>query len=266
MSRDEAKFDKADIDAGMSAATPIGTEPPIPMRDPVTPAGPSDLHDLPHAKTEIVASPPQEVKKKPKPPEIEIDAGTGRLMPKTVSELWRLADAYAFRDCLPAGVRSREQMFLILSTGSEIGLNVTMAIRCIFINPKSNRCTIYGDAVPGLIMRSGLCTAFNETFEGEGDTLRAICEVERKGVKGSAVATFSVEDANRAGLWGKSGPWTQYPRRMLQMRARAFACRDRFADVLGGLSLAEELDGMPGTSSEAGTLDEALTARIGGEA
>ena len=53
---------------------------------------------------------------------------------------------------------------------------------------------------------------------------------------------FSVQDARRAGLWGRPGPWSQYPQRMLQMRARAFALRDAFADVLGGLYLREELE------------------------
>ena len=47
-------------------------------------------------------------------------------------------------------------------------------------------------------------------------------------------------DAKRAGLAGKSGPWTQYPRRMLQMRARGFALRDAFPDLLRGLVTAEE--------------------------
>ena len=46
----------------------------------------------------------------------------------------------------------------------------------------------------------------------------------------------------RAGLLKKSGPWTQYPDRMLAMRARGFACRDGAADVLGGLYVAEELE------------------------
>jgi len=35
-------------------------------------------------------------------------------------------------------------------------------------------------------------------------------------------------------LWGKGGPWTNYPRRMLQMRARALCIRDSFADALHG--------------------------------
>jgi hypothetical protein len=49
-----------------------------------------------------------------------------------------------------------------------------------------------------------------------------------------------VADAKAAGLWAKGGPWTQYPKRMLAMRARGFALRNAFADVLRGLVTAEE--------------------------
>jgi hypothetical protein len=47
-------------------------------------------------------------------------------------------------------------------------------------------------------------------------------------------------DAKRAGLAGKSGPWSQYPARMLALRARGFALRNAFADALRGLVTAEE--------------------------
>jgi hypothetical protein len=59
------------------------------------------------------------------------------------------------------------------------------------------------------------------------------------------VAKFSVEDAKRAGLWGKQGPWSAYPKRMMQMRARGFALRDAFPDVLKGLITAEEAQDYP---------------------
>ena len=54
--------------------------------------------------------------------------------------------------------------------------------------------------------------------------------------------TFTVGDAIRAGLWKKAGPWTMYPKRMLQMRARSFALRDAFPDVLRGLVATEEVE------------------------
>ncbi len=72
----------------------------------------------------------------------------------------------------------------------------------------------------------------------EGDT--AVCRIKRNG-QPEEVRTFSQADAKAAGLAGKSGPWSQYPARMRQMRARAFALRDVFADVLKGLAVAEEL-------------------------
>jgi hypothetical protein len=68
--------------------------------------------------------------------------------------------------------------------------------------------------------------------------------VKRKGHEPHRVE-FSIEDAKRAGLLGKSGPWQQYTARMLTLRARAFALRDKFADVLKGLSMAEEAMDIP---------------------
>ena len=35
-------------------------------------------------------------------------------------------------------------------------------------------------------------------------------------------------------------PWYKYPKRMLQMRARSWALRDTFADILAGFSTVEE--------------------------
>jgi hypothetical protein len=65
--------------------------------------------------------------------------------------------------------------------------------------------------------------------------------VKRKGAP-EETRTFSVEDAKRARLWGNAGPWSQYPWRMLQMRARGWALRDVFADALMGLMPREEVE------------------------
>ena len=61
-----------------------------------------------------------------------------------------------------------------------------------------------------------------------------------------------LDDAKRAGLLGKKGPWTEYPQRMLQMRARSWALRDGFADVLKGLSVREEAQDIPETIEPSG--------------
>ncbi|MFX6330765.1 transcriptional regulator, partial [Acinetobacter baumannii] len=56
---------------------------------------------------------------------------------------------------------------------------------------------------------------------------------------------FGDAEAKTAGLLNKSGPWTQYPKRMKKMRARAFALRDKFSDVLKGIPIAEEVMDIP---------------------
>jgi hypothetical protein len=91
-----------------------------------------------------------------------------------------------------------------------------------------------------LVQASPVCEDVEEYFENEGTPNPiAVCVAKRKGRK-PVVAKFSVEDAKRAGLWGKTGPWQAYPKRMMQMRARGFALRDQFADVLKGLMTIEE--------------------------
>jgi hypothetical protein len=101
----------------------------------------------------------------------------------------------------------------------------------------ARRCGVMGPS-----RLSGLCAFVQETMRGQGEAMVAICRVKRAGEDQALERRFGVADAKAAGLWGKDGPWRLYPRRMLQMRARAFALRDGFADVLGGLYLAEEIE------------------------
>lgn len=71
-----------------------------------------------------------------------------------------------------------------------------------------------------------------------------VCAVKR-GKEPVTVKKFSQKDAQDAKLWGKPGPWQQYATRMLQMRARGFALRDKFSDALRGLITKEEAQDYP---------------------
>jgi hypothetical protein len=105
--------------------------------------------------------------------------------------------------------------------------------------------SVYGDAMMALVQASAVCEDVEEFFENEGTPNPvAVCVAKRKNRK-PVIAKFSVEDAKRAGLWGKQGPWSAYPKRMMQMRARGFALRDAFPDVLKGLISAEEAADYP---------------------
>lgn len=164
----------------------------------------------------------------------------GVLAPTTMDGLGRIANMYLKSGLLPHGVNKLEQVFIILECGLALGLSPAQAVQGIMV--VNNRPTIFGDSALAVCLSTGKMRNIREYFESEGDNLRAVCEVCRTDIESPVVRTFSVGDAKLAGLWGKSGPWKQYPKRMLQMRARAFALRDSFADALRGIGIREEVD------------------------
>jgi hypothetical protein len=136
-----------------------------------------------------------------------------------------------------------EDIMVAVQWGYEIGLAPMQALQNIsVINGKPS---VYGDAAMALVQASPVCEGVDESIEGEGTPNPvAVCIARRKG-RNPVIVRFSVEDAKRAGLWGKQGPWQAYPKRMLQMRARGFALRDAFPDVLKGLITVEEAQDYP---------------------
>jgi hypothetical protein len=119
----------------------------------------------------------------------------------------------------------------------EVGLTPMAALQSIAV--VNGRPSVWGDGAIGLVRSSGLLEEFEEGLKGEGDSRIAFCRVRRRG-EDPLERTFSWDDAKKAGLTTKTGPWQAYPNRMLVMRASAFALRDAFADVLRGLSIREE--------------------------
>jgi len=127
--------------------------------------------------------------------------------------------------------------------GIELGLNPMQSLQQVAVI--NGRPAMFGDGPLALCLKSGVMEGSPiESFEGKGEDLTAVCTVKRKGSE-PATKRFSVAMAKKASLWGKQGPWTQYPSRMLQVRARAMALRDQFADVLAGIHIGEEARDIP---------------------
>jgi len=151
--------------------------------------------------------------------------------PTTITEAIQFSEMLASSQMVPKQYQGKPQDIMVcVQWGMELGLAPLQALQNIaVINGKPS---VYGDAAMALVQASPLCEGVEEFIEGEGTTNPiAVCVAHRKGRK-PVRSTFSVEDAKRAGLWGKQGPWQAYPKRMLAMRARGFALRDAFPDVL----------------------------------
>lgn len=122
-----------------------------------------------------------------------------------------------------------------ISYGKSLNMSPKLALTNTMI--VNGNMTIWGDALPAVIYQSGLMEYKEETFDAT--TMTAICTIKRKDMSKPETRTFSMEDAKIAGLWGKN-VWAKYPKRMLQQRARTYAFRDIFPDVLQGMITTEE--------------------------
>ncbi|EHU1845170.1 TPA: transcriptional regulator [Acinetobacter baumannii] len=159
---------------------------------------------------------------------------TGFLTPTTLAEAMQVADLLANSEIVPKDYQKKPGNILVaMQWGAEIGLQPLQAMQNIAVI--NGRPSLWGDAVLALVRSSGLLEQFEETQTED----MATCTVKRKGQK-AVTKTFTKEDAKRAGLLSKQGPWTQYPKRMMQMRARGWALRDEFTDILKGFGVAEE--------------------------
>lgn len=161
------------------------------------------------------------------------------LSPQTFDQALTFSQYLADSDMVPKDFKGKPGNCLVaIQWGMEIGLKPLQAMQNIAVI--NGRPSLWGDAVIALVRSSPACEYVIET---QTETL-ATCRVKRRG-EPEQERTFSREDAKLAGLIGKQGPWAQYPKRMMQMRARAFAMRDVFPDVLKGLPVAEEVMDTP---------------------
>ncbi len=187
-----------------------------------------------------------------------------RMLPGSLGEAMEMATMIANSELCPKAYRGKPADCIICyEYGSALGLSWMQSLRSVSVI--NGQGALWGDAVPALIMGSGECERFHEFYEGDEktDDFTAVCLMRRKGLPDEVKRTFSVKDAKAAGLWTKGGPWQQYPKRMLQMRARGFAARDTFADKLSGLILAEEaMDYPDAIDSTAVSVEEVRNAPV----
>ncbi len=173
-----------------------------------------------------------------------ISAG-GAMQPKDLGETMELSRLLSNSGMVPPDYQGNPgNVFVALQMGAELGLAPMQAIQNIAVI--NGRPSLWGDAMLAVVMAHPAYQSIEEMdLAAITEVGYATCILSRKGAK-PHTSTFSVEDAQTAGLWKKKGPWTQYPSRMLLLRARAFACRNVFPDALRGIRCVEEDRDNPG--------------------
>lgn len=221
-------------------------------------------------------------------PALTVGGPVAAIVPQSIEEAFRLSDAIHQAQMSPYGLDTPQKVMIAMMQGMELGLPPMMSVQSIAVI--NNRPCMWGDALIGVVRKSPQCVYIKEWIDGEGDSRIAYCETQRKGEPEPVRRSFSVNDAQRAGLWetqarvtkkGRNGgtyekdndsPWWKYPQRMLQMRARAWCLRDVYADVLKGMQVREEVedtpqmrDVTPDPEPESPSQGNALLERLGGK-
>lgn len=170
--------------------------------------------------------------------------GAWLVQPQSMEEVYRFAKTITESDLCPKDYKNKPGNAIVaIQMGAEVGLQPMAALQNIAVI--NGRPSMWGDGLLAVCLADG-SVSVQESFDNE--TITATCVVTRLRPSGASqvtTQTFSKNDAERAQLWKKAGPWTQYPKRMLQMRARAFALRDACADLIRGMQSAEEVSDIP---------------------
>ena len=175
-------------------------------------------------------------------------------MPATLKEAMQFSHIIAASSFIPDIYRGKPgDILCAMQMGAELGLKPLAALQNIAVI--NGRPSIWGDVMLGIVKAHQSFEYIDETMNEDKNI--ATCRVKRKG-QPPVTRTFSIDDAKKAGLVGVDGKgrgkddyakskstWTCYPARMLQMRARGFALRDCYPDLLRGIIAREEAQDVP---------------------
>ena len=188
----------------------------------------------------------------PRPPMI---AGNSvrAIIPQSIEEIVRVSKYIAAAGWCPKGYLvdhknpslgfDEHKIAVGIMHGLEVGLTPIAALQSIAVI--NGTPSIFGDGMLALIQSSGHLENFSEVeIQKDGKPFGYKVTAKRKLIETPYEAIFTLADAAAANLTTKPGPWQQYPLRMCKWRARSWALRAGFSDVLRGLSSAEEVQDM----------------------
>lgn len=190
----------------------------------------ADVH-VPDAKSEAaIIKPPREAL---------------AFLPKNLDEMWRISEMVSKSGLAPPALCGKPyDVQLVLMTGWELGLTTTQALRDIDV--VKGRPYMRALLKVALVKQSPLCRYFRMV---ESTDKKAVFETHREG-EGVTRFEFTVEDADRAGVLGRSKDgkpletdnWTKWLRLMLRRRCSSQLADEVYPDVVRGIGDREDID------------------------
>jgi hypothetical protein len=193
----------------------------------------------------------------------------GVITGSTFDECFRIARVYHASGLMPKGLNTVEKVYVAIQLLNELSLPVASSIGKVMV--VNQVASIFGELPLALVFKSGKCVAHEDVFEiKDGKPYASTCTTQRQGMK-PVTRRFTIDDAKAAGLF-KNDVWTKFPQRMLECRARAWALKSAFPDVLSGINILEyDHNTIPNergeieVQSESASKLNALVAKTNGE-
>ena len=148
---------------------------------------------------------------------VTADTAIDPFEPQTWPELLKFAEMVSKTDFCPKDFRGKpESCAIAMLYGRKLGIDGLQAIQNVCVI--NGRPSVYGDLYWAIIISHPEFVDVEERVDEKG----AWVKLTRRG-RTPKEATFTPKDAQIAQLWGKQGPWTNYPSAMMLWRARSIA-------------------------------------------
>ena len=168
------------------------------------------------------------------PVEVQVRSTTAAFEPNDIREGFELAKLLARSGLVPRALATPEAVFYVIAAGRELGLTAVQSIRSLHII--DGKIVMAADMIVAQVHRSGLCLHFSLI---ESTEKIATFETHRRGAPSPVRMSYTIEQANRAGLTGKTN-WKAHPEAMLRARCQSALARAVYPDAAQGLYDTEE--------------------------
>jgi hypothetical protein len=174
---------------------------------------------------------------------------SGLLEAQDIDGKYKLAEVLFKSGMIPKSYENPMQVMVAMQFAQELGLMPFHGIRNIAMingNP-----SIWGELPLALAIKTGKLQSIEEfifdkdynkiCFDNKNlnaEVYGAVTRIVHKEI-GSFESTFTIDDAEKAGLLNRSPVWKSYRKIMLQRRARSFALKALFPEAIAGLPIAE---------------------------
>lgn len=164
-----------------------------------------------------------------KPPERDTVDGWSVMLPAVADLAQRIANT----ELVPAALRGKPAaVAAAVLAGREMHIGPMASL--MHVHVVDGRPALSAEMSRALVQAAGHRIHFAEMT-----TTRCVVQGRRRGEEDVTTVTWTMDDARRAGLEGRTN-WRRYPRRMLAARATGELCRLLFADCLAGMPYVVE--------------------------